>query len=160
MMNCMKRILSIIAFFAFFALHSCEENNTTFPNEADGVYRGKLTVGDYTRDAGISITENGDSTVDIFFDNVKFAALMPVKIDITLKDIPCSSGEVLSFSAENVDPYINKETVPQPGYRFSRVEGTVTGNELLLSAKMASGLAAYVAGKDFFFRGSCGTTDN
>ncbi len=148
----MKKILFLLLPFLIFV--ACSRNNTTFPEDSSGVYRGELTVGDYTRDAGISVTENG-STVDMFFDNVKFAVLMPVTIDITLKDIPCTNNGVLSFYAENIDPYINKEAESQPSYRFSYISGTVVDNELVLSARMADGLASYVAGKIFLFRGIC-----
>ena len=104
-------------------------------------------------DTGISLTENGDSTVDVFFDNVKFAVLMPVKIDITVKNVPCKKDALFSFEAKNVDPYINKEKDSQPSYRFSSIKGVVEDDELVLSARMADGLAFYVAGKSFSFRG-------
>ena len=135
---------------ALFALQSCVDNKSTFPDEAN-VYYGTLTVGDYTEDmVGISVTENLESTaVDIFFDDVKFAKAMPVRVDITAKDVPCRrEAEILHFSAENIDPYMNREEKPQRKYRFSEISGTVIGNELVLSARMED------EGKgDFVFRG-------
>ena len=100
----MKKIILLLLLPV--ALLSCVDNSTTFPENSDGVYYGDLVVGDYTqKSVGISVTETTDSTVDVFFDNVKFAAAMPLKIDITLKDVPSrKAGGVLSFSVENVDP--------------------------------------------------------
>ena len=146
----MKRILTLFATIVLLA--SCNEY-FSFPSDADDIYYGTLDVDGFSMDAGISLTENGDSTVDIFFDNVKFALLMPVKIDITVKNVPCRNDVLFSFETTNVDPYINKEKAPQPSYRFSMIKGVVEDNELVLTARMANGLASYVAGKNFSFRG-------
>ena len=139
------------------ALLSCVDNSTTFPTGADGVYYGNLVVGDYIqRNVGISVTETSDSTVDVFFDNVKFAAAMPLKIDITVKDVTClKGGAVLRFSAVDIDPYMNRETEPQPEYRFAFISGAVEGSELLLKARMSDDLKGSRAGKEFSFKGIC-----
>lgn len=146
----MKKLLTLLV--TLFLLVSCKEN-ISFPSDADGIYYGTLDVDGFSMDTGISLTENGDSTVDVFFDNVKFAVLMPVKIDITVKNVPCKKDALFSFEAKNVDPYINKEKDSQPSYRFSSIKGVVEDDELVLSARMADGLAFYVAGKSFSFRG-------
>ena len=144
------------ALFMLVTLASCVENGTTLPADGDGVFYGSLTVGDYTERTGISVTETSDSTVDVFFDNVKFAKAMPLRIDITVKGVPSRRVDgVLSFSAENIDPYMNREVEPQPEYRFSTISGVVEGDELTLVAKMAPNLKPSYAGKDFVFKGSC-----
>lgn len=149
----MKRFLYFFATIMTFM--SCVENDMTFPEDSN-VYYGELSVGDYTEMVGISVKEGLESTVEIFFDDVKFAAAMPVRIDITVKDVPCrNDGEILRFSAVNVDPYTNRETEPQPNYRFAVIEGTVVDNELTLDAKMADNLDGSRAGMEFRFRGVC-----
>ena len=150
----MKKI--ILLQFLSILLLSCVDNSMTFPADADGVYYGDLVVGDYTqKSVGISVTETTDSTVDVFFDNVKFAAAMPLKIDITVKDVPCiKAGGVLSFSAVDIDPYMNREKEPQPKYRFATISGAVEGDELVLVARMADDLKPSLAGKDFTFKGT------
>lgn len=152
----MKNIIRILLLSVATAFQACIDNSTTFPEES-GVFYGNLSVGDYTEYTGISITPNSDSTaVDVFFDDVKFAKLMPVRVDIAVKDVPCvKNAEILVFSAQNVDPYMNTEELPQRGYRFSEISGTVMGNELQLSAKMADDLEGTPAGKRFSFRGEC-----
>lgn len=117
-------------------------------------YKGSLVVGDFTKeDVVIGVTKNGN-TVDILLNDVKFAANMPLMLDITLKDIPYTAvDDNLSFAAENVAPYMNTETEPAPQYMFAAVNGTVEGSELCFNAKMAEELAPYVAGKEFVFNG-------
>ena len=157
----MKKIFLFLFVAAVTLFYSCDEGGITPPVEVDDMYRGKLTVGDYVNNSvGISVTENADSTVQVFFDNVKFAKAMPVYIDITIKDVPCSnSNGVLSFHIENVDPYLNKEKEPSPNYRFAVVEGTVINEELLLSARMSDDLVPSRAGKEFSFRGVRGSVE-
>lgn len=150
----MKNIIRILLLSVATSFQACIDNSTTFPEES-GVFYGNLSVGDYTEYTGISITPNSDSTaVDVFFDDVKFAKLMPVRVDITVKNVPCvKSAEMLVFSALDIDPYMNTEKFPQRGYRFSEITGTVIGDELLLSARMADDLEGTPAGKRFSFRG-------
>ena len=138
-------------------LQSCVDNSATFPADADGVFYGDLIVDDYTdKHVGISVTEHPDLTVDIFFNDVKFATMMPVRIDIAAKGITAQKNEdVLSFTAYNIDPYVNKEPNPQPEYRFAEISGTVKDKELVLSARMADDLKPSRAGKRFSFRGTC-----
>lgn len=138
-------------------MQSCVDDGTTFPEDIDNVYYGDLVVGDYTQKrVCISVTETSDTTVDVFFDNVKFAKAMPLRIDITVKDVPCiKANGVIAFSATDVDPYMNKEKEPQPEYRFAEIAGAVEGNELVLEARMSDDLKESRAGKRFSFKGTC-----
>lgn len=150
----MKKIILLL--FVALSLLSCVDNSTTFPPEAEGVYYGNLTVGDFTERVGISVTETSDSTVEVFFDNVRFSERMPLKIDITVKGVPCQkNGEILTFSAANIDPYVNRSKKPNPDYRFTTLRGVVEGDELLLEAMMDEGLRETLAGKEFAFKGIC-----
>ena len=151
----MKKIILLL--FLPLSLLSCVDNGTTFPENTDGVYYGNLVVGDYTqRNVGISVTETTDTTVDVFFDNVKFAAAMPLKIDITVKDVPCvKTGSVLGFSATDIDPYMNREKEPQPEYCFASFWGAVEDGELVIEARMSDDLKPSRAGKSFSFKGTC-----
>lgn len=117
-------------------------------------YKGSLVVGDFTKeDVVISVTKNGNA-VDVLLNDVKFAANMPLVLDITLKALPCTvDGANLSFAAENVAPYMNTETEPAPQYMFAAVNGVVCAGKLSFDARMAEDLAPYVAGKEFVFRG-------
>ena len=78
---------------------------------------------------------------------------MPLTLDITLKDIQYTAEDDLTFMAENVAPFINTETEPAPNYMFAVVEGRLSGETLVMSAKMSEELAPYLAGKEFLFDG-------
>ena len=119
-------------------------------------YKGELTVGEFSKEVVIDIKENkAAGTVDVVLNDVKFAANMPLELDITLKELPYQTGDNgISFLAGNVAPYINTETEPAPAYMFAVAEGSVADGKLLFNAKMADGLAPYVAGKEFVFEGS------
>lgn len=130
------------------------QGELVFTNDVSATYVGTLDVDGYRRTAEISLTENVfASTVEIFFNNIKFAVLMPVTVDIILKDIPCTSLYDLQFSAKNAVPYINKEPDPKPAYKFGEIYGGVTQGKLWLYAKMADDLKPSRAGKEFSFTG-------
>jgi hypothetical protein len=117
-------------------------------------YRGMLQVEEFSKEVLVNVVRNNDAgTLDMVINDVKFAANMPLELDITLKDIPFVSGLGISFIAENVAPYINTESEPAAAYMFAVVEGDINGGRLTFTAKMADNLAPYVAGKEFVFSG-------
>lgn len=118
-------------------------------------YGGELKVGSFAMDAVVDVKANREAgTVDIVMNDVKFAPNMPLVIDITLRDISCVADDGISFMAHDVVPYMNAETEPAPAYTFSVIEGNVDGGRLVFNARMADGLAAYLAGKEFVFEGN------
>lgn len=161
----MKKIISFLAIpMLFMACTNDDTPEVKDPTPSTTVsYKGELKVGDITSgsesgyfvmESVVSVTKN-DSTVDVLLDDVKFAEMMPIFIDVTLKDIPFLAAENnLVFRAENVIPFINTDTVPDTDYKFAMLHGTIDGNELLFNAKMADELAFYVAGKEFEFSGT------
>ena len=151
----MRKIIYLLPVLLF--LQSCVDNSKTFPEDAACVFYGDLIVDYYTyKNVGISVTKHPDCTVDIFFNDVKFATMMPVRIDITVKGIPANEHEdILSFTEFHIEPYVNIAANPQSEYRFAEISGTVKGKELVLSARMADNLKPSRAGKRFSFRGTC-----
>ena len=116
--------------------------------EADTVTEEKSVVVD------VKIDQVAGS-LDLVLNDVKFAANMPLTLDITLKEIPYLVNDgALNFSATNVAPCINAENEPVAAYTFASVNGVIEGDRLLLDAKMAEDLAAYVAGMEFTFEGT------
>lgn len=116
-------------------------------------FKGELLVGDFSKEVIIDIKKNVTGTLDIVINDAKFAANMPLTLDITLKDIQYTAEDDLTFMAENVAPFINTETEPAPNYMFAVVEGRLSGETLVMSAKMSEELAPYLAGKEFLFDG-------
>ena len=116
-------------------------------------FKGELLVGDFAKEVTIDVKQELAGTLDIVINDAKFAANMPLTLDITLKDIPYEGGGDVTFAAENVVPYLNTETEPAPAYTFASVEGNVSGDKLSLNARMSEELAPYIAGKEFVFVG-------
>ena len=122
------------------------------PVATDRSYGGELKVGGFAMDAIVDVKENRVAgTVDVVMNDVKFAPNMPLVIDITLRDIPYDGA---GFFAQDIVPYMNTETEPAPAYIFSFIEGSVDGDKLVFNARMADGLAAHLAGKEFVFEGN------
>ena len=119
---------------------------------AETTYKGDLAVGDFVKEVTVGVTKNlTRGTVDFTIYDAKFAANMPLELDITLKDIPFTGST--GFAANNVAPYINNEPEAVPAYMFATIEGNVTGEELSFVARMSDEIAGYVAGKEFVFEG-------
>lgn len=116
-------------------------------------FKGELLVGDFAKEVTIDVKQKLAGTLDIVINDAKFAANMPLTLDITLKDIPYEGGGDVTFAAENVAPYLNTETDPAPAYTFASVVGNVSGDKLSLNARMSEELAPYIAGKEFVFVG-------
>lgn len=126
------------------------------PVVGDRSFKGELISGDFAKEIVIDVTADRDlSAMDIVLNDVKFAANMPLVLDITLKDIPyVENNGVITFEAKDVAPYMNTETTPAAAYMFSAVQGEISGGKLLFSARMAENLAPYVAGMEFVFSGN------
>lgn len=146
-------LLPLCALMVLFV--SCSDDTLPTPSTpVEDAYKGELFVGDFTKEVVIDIKKNTLAGVmDIIISKASFAANMPVELDITLKDIPYTTDGGEAFAAENVAPYIGTKDTPSPAYMFATVEGSIKNNKLFFSAKMAEGLAPYLAGKDFVFEG-------
>ncbi len=116
-------------------------------------FKGELLVGDFAKEVTIDVKQKLAGTLDIVINDAKFAANMPLTLDITLKDIPYEGDGDVTFAAENVAPYLNTETDSAPAYTFASVEGNMSGDKLSLNARMSEELAPYIAGKEFVFVG-------
>ena len=119
-------------------------------------YAGNLAVGGFEKSVVVDVKiDQVAGSLDLVLNDVKFAANMPLTLDITLKEIPYLVNDgALNFSATNVAPCINAENEPVAAYTFASVNGVIEGDRLLLDAKMAEDLAAYVAGMEFTFEGT------
>ena len=118
-------------------------------------YSGSLLVGDFVNEGiKVGVVKNeAASTLELVINDVRFAEGMPVKIDVTLKDIPYTVDGGIKFDVTDVLPYINTEQEPAQAYAFASVAGEIEGNSLYLTAQMADNLAPYLAGKVFEYSG-------
>lgn len=128
-------------------------NNEAVAREYVGALNaGTFTLAPITFEAAFDEQKN---CVDIVMRKVKFAAAMPVTIDITLNAVPYSEADdgTISFEAENWVPFIG--ATERPDYKFGLLKGTVTADykNLSIDARMADDLAPYVAGMEFNYNG-------
>lgn len=128
--------------FAFAAalvlLVSCKEPPTVI-TENSPVYSGRMTVlyeGEEFVQNGISVKaefHDGGTLVDIMLQKVKFVPAMPLRIDVTIMDIPVDKAAdgSMTFAADGVVPWAMGG--PYDTYRVDELYGTVSGDDISFS---------------------------
>lgn len=133
----MKRFLILIA-AASLLLVSCEEPPTIITDLTPS-YSGTMTVGyegeDFVQN-GISVKAelNEEGTVmDLMLEKVKFVPAMPIRIDVTIMDIPIeeSADGSLGFSADGVVPWAMGG--PYDTYRVDNLTGVIKDGNISFS---------------------------
>ena len=119
-------------------LCACEKVPTIITDDSPE-YTGKMVVvyeGENFEQTGIKVLGefNEDKTsVDIKLQKVKFVPAMPVRIDVTIMDIPIvSSGEgTWTFEGDDITPWAMGG--PYESYRVDDLHGTITENSIEFS---------------------------
>ena len=132
----MKRFFTILAFA--WALASCEKAPTVITDDSPE-YTGTMIVayeGEGFRQTGIKVLGEFDqsrTTIDIKLQKVKFVPAMPIRIDVTIMDIPAvSTGEdSWTFEADDLTPWAMGG--PYDTYRVDDLRGTISGNSIEFS---------------------------
>jgi hypothetical protein len=132
----MKRFLTILAFAC--ALASCEKAPTVITDDSPE-YTGTMTVAYESEDfeqTGIKVLGEFDeskSTIDIKLQKVKFVPAMPIRIDVTIMDVPIvSTGEdSWTFEADDLTPWAMGG--PYDTYRVDDLRGTISGDSIEFS---------------------------
>lgn len=139
----MKKYLLLLLIVVAPLFFSCSSGSEDY----DSIYTGTLEVDAIADDdifilgnidCGIELNES-NSTMDLVMYDVKFAEKMPIKITLTIKDIPCVvSDESVRFSFEGYkEPFWG--ILQMPAYAFSKIEGAVSDNALSFSATCTKG---------------------
>lgn len=131
-----KRLFAFAA--ALVLLVSCKEPPTVI-TENSPVYSGRMTVlyeGEEFVQNGISVKAefHDDGTlVDIMLQKVKFVPAMPLRIDVTIMDIPVDKAAdgSMTFAADGVVPWAMGG--PYDAYRVDELYGTVSGDDISFS---------------------------
>ena len=132
----MKRFFTILAFA--WALASCEKAPTVITDDSPE-YTGTMIVayeGEDFKQTGIKVLGEFDqsrNTIDIKLQKVKFVPAMPIRIDVTIMDIPAvSTGEdSWTFEADDLTPWAMGG--PYDTYRVDDLHGTISGNSIEFS---------------------------
>ena len=108
----MNKILPFLAVLALSVFVSCEEPPTKITDLSPD-YQGKMTVlyeGESFEQSGIKVMAEFDkdmNSLDIMLKKVKFVPAMPIRIDVTIMDIPCSENAdgTFTFAADDLIPW-------------------------------------------------------
>jgi hypothetical protein len=142
-MNCLK-IFSIS--LAAIVLSSCGDNKSQpIPVPQNGNYTGTVTVAPGTADAftlegtEVKFTLSADkTTADIEMLKVKFAAAMPVSLDVLISGVTLTkTADGYSISGDNIVPTA-MGGAPFAQYTITGLTGTVTASSLTLDMMMGT----------------------
>jgi hypothetical protein len=132
----MKRFFTILAFA--WAMAACEKAPTVITDDSPE-YTGTMIVayeGDDFKQTGIKVLGEFDqsrTTIDIKLQKVKFVPAMPIRIDVTIMDIPVvyAGEDTWSFEADGLTPWAMGG--PYDTYRVDDLRGTISGNSIEFS---------------------------
>lgn len=132
----MKRFLTILAFAC--ALAACKKAPTIITDDSPE-YTGTMVVayeGEDFKQTGIKVLGEFDeskSTIDIKLQKVKFVPAMPIRIDVTIMDVPVvSTGEdSWNFEADGLTPWAMGG--PYDTYRVDDLRGTISDDSIEFS---------------------------
>ena len=132
----MKRLFTILAFA--WALAACEKAPTIITDDSPE-YTGTMIVayeGEDFEQSGIKVLVEFDQTktaIDIKLQKVKFVPAMPIRIDVTIMDVPVVSiGEdSWTFEADDLTPWAMGG--PYDTYRVDDLRGTISGDSIEFS---------------------------
>ena len=132
----MKRFFTIFALA--WALVSCEKAPTIITDDSPE-YIGTMVVayeGEDFEQSGIKVLGEFDeskTTIDIKLQKVKFVPAMPIRIDVTIMDVPVvSDGDgSWTFEADGLTPWAMGG--PYDTYRVDDLRGTISGDSIEFS---------------------------
>ena len=132
----MKRFFTILAFA--WAMAACEKAPTVITDDSPE-YTGTMIVayeGDDFKQTGIKVLGEFDqsrTTIDIKLQKVKFVPAMPIRIDVTIMDIPVvyAGEDTWSFEADGLTPWAMGG--PYDTYRVDDLRGTISDNSIEFS---------------------------
>lgn len=131
----MNKILPFLAVLTLSFLVSCKVPPTQITDLSPD-YQGKMTVlyeSESFEQSGIQVKAEFDddmNSIDIMLKKVKFVPAMPIRIDVTIMDIPCSENAdgTFTFAADDFIPWAMGG--PYDTYRVDDLIGTVSDDGL------------------------------
>lgn len=132
----MKRFLFFISTVLLFL--SCEKPPTVITDQSPS-YSGTMTVlyeGEDFVQTGIAVKAEPDekaSVLDIMLEKVKFVPAMPIRIDVTIMDVPFEEAAdgSFNFSVDNVVPWALGG--PYDTYRVDNLTGVIKDGKISFS---------------------------
>ena len=132
----MKRFFTILALV--WTAAACEKAPTIITDDSPE-YTGTMVVayeGEDFEQTGIKVLGEFDTveaTIDIKLEKVKFVPAMPIRIDVTIMDVPVvQTGEYSwIFEADGITPWAMGG--PYKTYRVDDLRGTISGDSIEFS---------------------------
>ena len=129
----MKRFLTILALAC--TLAACKKAPTIITDDSPE-YTGTMVVayeGEDFKQTGIKVLGEFDesrATIDIKLQKVKFVPAMPIRIDVTIMDVPVVStgDDSWTFEADDLTPWAMGG--PYDTYRVDDLRGTISGDSI------------------------------
>ena len=132
----MKKIILLISSVLIMA--SChiatpEEPVTEDQKEYEAYGLLTITSSGFTKDdLRVKLVEKDDATMDLYMFDVKFAAAMPVTIDMLISGVGFAiSGDEIHFYGDSIVPTAGGK--PYDKYIIRDLEGKITADSIVLS---------------------------
>lgn len=138
----MKKLILIAAYLLAAFMTGCSKSPSGDEPVIDPVedvsYIGTMKVisggeENVSENVNVSVSFNGDKTVDIMFHKVKFVPQMPMPLDVTVPGVKYEVGKdgVYAISADGIVPVALG--VPYEKFRVSGLTGTFEEDDLSLA---------------------------
>lgn len=146
MKNFKKLLLIALAVVSFAACgDDNDEDEKKTPETSTSSFTGTVAVGDFSlSDVKVQTTcKNKEKTCSITMYQVTFSSQMPMRMDITMSDVPFTvSGSDTLISGSNVTTTYtlngNTGNFSDVGYSIPSMSGTISKGKLTLSTSVGS----------------------
>ncbi|MBR1878050.1 MAG: hypothetical protein IJ814_03475 [Paludibacteraceae bacterium] len=130
-----KNLLFLFCTFVLASCHIITPEEPVKENEQDYEAYGLLTItsSGFTKDnLRVKLVEKNDATMDLYMFDVKFAAAMPVTIDMLVSGVGYAiSGNEIRFYGDSIVPTAGGK--PYEKYIIRNLEGKITADSIILS---------------------------
>lgn len=132
-----KSILLLLLSCLFTACHIASEEPSVKPEESAYEAYGLLTIpssGFTKENVRTKIVLKDKELLDIYMFEVKFAALMPVTIDMVISGVGYTkNGNIIRFYGDSIIPTAGSK--PYEKYIITDLVGSITADSMLISNK-------------------------
>jgi len=142
----MKKIFTLIALAGLFAACHINSPEPEIHDETEAYEAlGTLLIpsSGFTKEnlrTEIVLVDN--DKLDIYMFDVKFAAAMPVTIDMVISGVPyVQNGSVITFYGDSIVPYAGNK--PYEKYIVTELEGSITADSMFIANNYGSTPSVY-----------------
>lgn len=130
----MKKLIYFLAgLFASCSINSPEPEITDHTEAYEAIGTLLIPSSGFTKENLLTkVVLVDQEKLDIYMFDVKFAALMPVTIDMVISDVPyVKNGSLITFHGDSIVPYAGNK--PYEKYIVTDLEGSITADSIFIS---------------------------